>query len=44
MIDLALKYKIPAEVMEFVNDGFLAFLAEDKATKTVEFDVPSKRT
>ena len=44
MIDLALKYQIPAEVMAFVNDGFLVFLAEDEAKKTVEFQIPSKRT
>ena len=30
-------------VMAFVNEGFLVFLAEDEATKTVEFDIPSKR-
>ena len=43
MIDLALKYKIPTEIMEFVNEGFLVLLAEDEATKTVEFDSPSQR-
>jgi hypothetical protein len=40
MIDLAKKYKIPAEVMAFVNEGFLVFLAEDEVQKTVEFHVP----
>ena len=43
MTDLSVKYKIPAEVMAFVNEGFLVFLAEDEAKKTVEFQIPSKR-
>ena len=43
MTDLAVKYKIPAEVMAFVDEGFLVFLAEDDAKKTVEFHIPSKR-
>ena len=43
MTDLAEKYKIPAEVMEFVHDGFLEIVSEDEATKTVEFHIPSKR-
>ena len=41
--DIADKYNIPAEVMAFVNEGFLVFVAEDEATKTVEFHIPSKR-
>jgi hypothetical protein len=44
MTDLAVKYRIPAEVMEFVNDGFVVFLAEDETEKTVEFHIPAKRT
>ncbi len=43
MSDLALKYKIPAEIIAFVNEGLLVFLAEDEAMKTVEFHIPSKR-
>jgi len=44
MTDLALNYQVPPEVMEFVNDGFLVFLAEDETEKTVEFHIPSRRT
>jgi hypothetical protein len=43
MTDLAVSYKIPAEIMEFVQDGFLEVVSEDEATKTVEFHIPSKR-
>ncbi len=43
MTDLAVKYKIPADVMAFVHDGFLEVASEDEATKTVEFHIPSKR-
>lgn len=43
MTDLAVKYKIPAEVVVFVDKGFLVVLAEDEATKTIEFHIPSKR-
>lgn len=43
MTDIADKYKIPAEVMEFVRDGFLEVVAEDEAENTVEFHIPSKR-
>ena len=43
MIDLAVKYEIPPEVMVFVNEGFLEVVSEDEATKTVEFHIPSKR-
>ncbi len=43
MADLADKYKIPPEVMAFVNDGFLVLLAEVEAEKTIEFHIPSKR-
>lgn len=41
--DLAAKYKIPAEVMAFVNDGFLEIVSENEAEKTVEFHIPSQR-
>jgi hypothetical protein len=44
MTDLSVKYKIPAEVMVFVDDGFLVLLAEDEEKKTVEFHIPSKRS
>ena len=44
MTDLAPNARIPAEVMKFVDDGFLVFLAEDEAEKTVEFHIPAKRT
>jgi hypothetical protein len=43
MTDIAAKYKIPAQVMEFVTDGFLEVVLEDEAKKTVEFHIPSKR-
>ena len=43
MTDLADKYKIPAEVMAFVRDGFLEVVSEDEAKKTVEFPIPSRR-
>jgi hypothetical protein len=43
MTDIAAKYKIPDEVMAFVNSGLLVLLAEDEAEKTVEFHIPSKR-
>lgn len=42
MTDLAAKYKIPAEIMAFVNDGFLVVLSEDESTKTVEFHIPTQ--
>jgi hypothetical protein len=43
MADLATKYAIPPEVMEFVADGFLEVLREDEAEKAIEFHIPSPR-
>ena len=43
MLNIAAKYNIPPEIMAFVKDGFLVFLAENEAEKTVEFHIPSKR-
>lgn len=37
----AAKYKIPPELDRFIDDGFVAFLGEDEAKKTVEFHIPS---
>ncbi len=42
MTDIAEKYKIPAEVMAFVHDGFLEVVSGDEAKKTVEFHIPSR--
>ena len=39
--DLATKYKIPPEVMDFVNDGVLEVVSEDEGRKTVELDIPA---
>ena len=39
-LDLARKCKLPAEVMAFVNDGFLAVAEEDADRATVEFRMP----
>jgi hypothetical protein len=44
MNTLAREYEIPPELMAFVESGFLKVLAEEKAEKTVEFHIPSKRT
>ena len=40
MTDLAQKYKIPPEVMAFVNEGFLAVAEENADRATVEFRMP----
>jgi hypothetical protein len=40
MSDLAAKYDIPAEVMQYVDDGTLVVSKVDEAHATVEFDVP----
>ena len=39
--DLAQKYNIPDEVMEFVRDGFLEVSEETPDRATVEFRMPS---
>lgn len=41
MSALAAKYKIPPELDQFIDAGFLAMLSEDEAEKTVKFDIPS---
>lgn len=41
MSDIAEKYKIPAEVMEFVNEGFLEVAGETEDRAAVEFRIPS---
>lgn len=41
MPDLAVDYKIPAELTDFIDDGFLEFLSENEAEKTVKFYIPS---
>ncbi len=41
MTDLAGKYKIPAELMAFVNEGFLEVAEETPDRATVEFRIPS---
>ncbi len=43
MSGLAQKYKIPTEVMAFVNEGILKLAGEDEANKTVEFHIPAMR-
>lgn len=41
MATLAERYKIPDEVMAFVDDGTLELDVENAAEKTVEFSIPS---
>lgn len=41
MSDLAAKYKIPPELDKFIDTGFLEFLSENDAEKTIKFDIPS---
>jgi len=41
MSAIAEKYKIPAEIMAFVNDGFLEVAEEAEDRATVEFRIPS---
>jgi hypothetical protein len=41
MTDIATKYKIPAEIMAFVKDGFLEVAEETPDRATVEFRIPS---
>jgi hypothetical protein len=40
MPDLAVDYKIPAELTTFIDDGFLEFLSENAAEKTIKFNIP----
>ena len=42
MNDLAAKYKIPPELVRFIDDGFLVPLADRWEEKCVEFHLPSK--
>src|SRR5579872_2488358 len=41
MSDLAAKYKIPPELDQFIDTGFLEFLSESEAEKTVKYHIPS---
>ncbi|HEX3658540.1 MAG TPA: hypothetical protein VHV55_22300 [Pirellulales bacterium] len=43
MSDLERDYGVPAELMEFIDDGFLEVLVEEPAEKTVELHAPSLR-
>jgi len=43
MPDLAAKYGVPPEVMQFVDDGSLELLREDESKKTITFHMPSLR-
>lgn len=41
MSDLAVKYKIPPELDKFIDAGFLEFLSENEAERTIKFDIPA---
>ena len=41
MPDLAVDYKIPTELSAFIDSGFLKFLSENGAEKTIKFHIPS---
>jgi hypothetical protein len=41
MSTIAAKYKIPPELDQFIDTGFLALLSETEAEKTIKFDIPS---
>ena len=41
MSDLAAKYKIPPELDQFIDSGFLEFLSEKESEKTVKYHIPS---
>ena len=41
MNDIAEKYNIPAEIMEFVEAGLLQMAEENDEKATIEFDIPS---
>ena len=42
--NIAEKYQIPAELMAFVEEGFLEVLSENEKEKTIEFHIPEKMT
>ncbi len=44
MTSLEEAYKLPPELVAFVESGFLELLSEDKEKKTVEFFIPSRRS
>ena len=41
MIDLAEKYKLPVDIVKFVENGFIEMASDDEARRTVRFDIPS---
>ena len=41
---VAADYKLPPEIMAFVENGFLIKTSEEKAQKTIRFDIPSLGT
>ncbi len=41
MNSIADSYKIPPEIMKYVDDGFLEVVAEHAAKKTVDLGIPS---
>ena len=41
MPNLAVDYKIPADLQAFIDSGFLEFLSENEAEKTLTFYIPS---
>jgi len=40
--DIATEYKLPAQLMAYVDDGFLELLSEKEDEKTLRFHIPSK--
>jgi len=43
MTTLSESYKLPPELLPFVENGFLELLSEKKEKQTVEFFIPSRR-
>jgi hypothetical protein len=41
MSAFAAKYKIPPEIDQFIDNGFLKLLSENEGEKTITFDVPA---
>src|SRR5579863_3509915 len=41
MSAFAAKYKIPTELDQFIDNGFLEFLSENEDEKTITFDIPA---
>jgi len=40
---LAIRYGVPGELIDYVNDGLLELLSADKDCRTVVFHMPSRR-